>query len=426
MAPNFLGKPPIMSFEELDLDPSLEQALAKMGYDSPTTIQREAIPAAMDQRDILGCAPTGTGKTAAFLLPALQHLIDFPRVKPGPPRVLIITPTRELANQVFEYAENLTEFTALKPICITGGIDYEIHEEMLEKNADVLVATPGRLMEFIDTEQLDMRSIEFLIMDEADRMLDMGFISEMERVAEEARWRLQTMLYSATLEGKGLDRFVREVLKDPIRVDANPSRKEAAKIVQWVHIADDLNHKQKILAHLLQLPEFERTIVFVKTRERLAELVAKLQSFDISVCYLQGKMAQDKRSASLERFKSGELNILVATDVAARGLDIDDISHVINYDLPYTSDVYLHRVGRTGRAGKKGIAISIAEAHEMKSLGKIERYTEQRLRRRRLEGLEPQHKESRVRSMKKKVKLTVAQKKAKLKKQLKKAGKKKK
>jgi ATP-dependent RNA helicase SrmB len=413
-----------MSFAELDLDPSLEQALAKMGYTTPTTIQREAIPAAMDQQDILGCAPTGTGKTAAFLLPALQHLIDFPRVKPGAPRVLIITPTRELAIQVHEYAVALTEFTALHPICITGGIDYELHEEMLEKNSDVLVATPGRLMEFIETEQLDMRSIEFLIMDEADRMLDMGFINDMERVADEARWRLQTMLYSATLEGKGLDRFCATVLKDPIRIDANPSRKEAAKINQWVHIADNIEHKQQLLMHLLNKPDLERTLVFVKTRERLAELVSKLQSVGIHVCYLQGKMAQDKRSLSLERFKAGEMNILIATDVAARGLDIDDITHVINYDMPYTSDVYLHRIGRTGRAGKKGIAISIAEGHEIKVLGKIERYTEQRIQRRRIEGLEPKHKESRVISKKKKVKLTVAQKKAKVKKQLKRAKKK--
>ncbi len=413
-----------MSFAELDLDPSLEQALAKMGYDTPTTIQTEAVPAAMDQRDILGCAPTGTGKTAAFLLPAIQHLIDFPRTKPGAPRILVVTPTRELANQVHEYAEQLTEFTALHPICITGGIDYEVHEEMLEKNADILVATPGRLIEFIDTEQLDMRSIEFLIMDEADRMLDMGFIHDMERVADEARWRLQTMLFSATLEGKGLDRFSATVLKDPIRVDANPSRKESAKIIQWVHLADNLEHKQQLLARLLAQPELERTIVFVKTRERLAELVSKLQSVDIHVSYLQGKMAQDKRNLSLERFKDGEINVLVATDVAARGLDIDDITHVINYDLPYTSDVYLHRVGRTGRAGKKGIAISIAEGHEMKILGKIERYTDQKLQRRKIEGLEPKHKEARVISKKKKVKLTLAQKKAKAKKQLKKQKKK--
>ncbi|MGB1296678.1 MAG: ATP-dependent RNA helicase SrmB [Psychrobium sp.] len=413
-----------MSFAELDLDPSLEQALAKMGYDAPTTIQREAVPAAMDQRDILGCAPTGTGKTAAFLLPAIQHLLDFPRNKPGAPRILVVTPTRELANQVFEYAEQLTEFTALQPICITGGVTYELHEEMLQKNADILVATPGRLIEFIDTEELDMRSIEFLIMDEADRMLDMGFIRDMERVADEARWRLQTMLFSATLEGKGLDKFSATVLKDPIRVDANPSRKESAKINQWVHLADTIEHKQAILARLLVQPEFERTIVFVKTRERLAELVSTLQSVDIPVVYLQGKMAQDKRNMALERFKSGELNILIATDVAARGLDIDDITHVINYDLPYTSDVYLHRIGRTGRAGKKGTAISITEGHEMKILGKIERYTDQKIRRRKLEGLEPKHKESRVVSKKKKVKLTTAQKKAKAKKQAKKQKKK--
>ncbi|NRA69785.1 MAG: ATP-dependent RNA helicase SrmB [Gammaproteobacteria bacterium] len=413
-----------MTFAELDLDPSLVQALDEMGYQAPTTIQREAIPAAMDQRDILGCAPTGTGKTAAFLLPALQHLIDFPRVRSGPPRILIITPTRELANQIHEYAVTLTKHTALVPIVITGGIDYQIHEDLLEKNADILVATPGRLMEFIETEQLDMRSIEFLIIDEADRMLDMGFIKEMETVAYEARWRKQTMLYSATLEGKGLEHFVDNVLNDPIRIDAVPPRKESAKINQWVHIADSIGHKQAMLIKLLKSGELERTIVFVKTRERLASLVAKLQSADIKVCYLQGKMAQEQRNLSLERFKSGELKILVATDVAARGLDIDDISHVINYDMPYTSDVYLHRIGRTGRAGKKGTAISIVEAHETRILGKIERYTDQVLKRRFVKDLRPKNKEAKVAGKKKKPKLTAGQKKAKAKKQSKKKSKK--
>jgi len=406
-----------MSFAELDLDPSLVQALDKMGYQSPTTIQREAIPAAMDQRDILGCAPTGTGKTSAFLLPALQHLIDFPRIKPGAPRILIITPTRELANQIHEYALKLTEFTALTPIVITGGIDYQVHEELLEKNSDLLVATPGRLMEFIETEQLDMREIEFLIIDEADRMLDMGFIKEMEKVAYEARWRKQTMLYSATLEGKGLEHFVDTVLNDPIRIDAVPPRKESGKINQWVHMADSIGHKQAMLINLLQDPDLERTIVFVKTRERLASLVAKLQSADIKVCYLQGKMAQEQRNLSLERFKSGELSILIATDVAARGLDIDDITHVINYDMPYSSDVYLHRVGRTGRAGKKGTAISLVEAHDVRILAKIERYTDQVLKRRFIKELRPKHKEAKVAGKKKKPKLTAGQKKAKAKKQ---------
>lgn len=404
-----------MSFETLDLDPRLTQALEKSGYSQPTAIQLEAIPQAMDQRDILGCAPTGTGKTAAFLLPAIQHLLDFPRRQPGPPRILIITPTRELAHQIFDYAEKLTEFTELTPMVVTGGIDYKEHEELMEKNTDLMVATPGRLLEYIDTEQMDMRAIEFLIIDEADRMLDMGFINEMNRVAEEARWRKQTMLFSATLEGRGLDRFVEKVLTDPVRVDASPSRKESGKISQWIHLADSMDHKVALLAALLKQDQVEHAIVFVKTRDRLRELVAKLQSIDIKSCYLQGEMAQDKRTLALARFKSGEVNLLVATDVAARGLDIDNISHVINFDLPYSADVYLHRVGRTGRAGKKGTAISLVEAHEMKILGKIERYTKQELKRRYVDGLRPKHKEAKAPSKKKKPK-TKAQAKAKAKK----------
>ena len=412
-----------MSFAELDLDPDLVQALDKSGYTNPTTIQLEAIPQAMDQRDILGCAPTGTGKTAAFLLPAIQHLLDFPRRNPGPPRILIVTPTRELAHQVFDYAQKLTEFTELTPMVVTGGIDYEEHEAQLEKNTDLMVATPGRLMEYIESEQLDMRSIEFLIIDEADRMLDMGFIKEMERIADEARWRKQTMLFSATLEGRGLERFVAMVLKDPVRVDASPSRKESGKITQWVHLADSMDHKVALLTALLKDEQVEHCIVFVKTRERLSELSGKLQSAEIEHCYLKGSMDQDKRTLALSRFKSGEVNLLLATDVAARGLDIDNISHVINFDMPYGADVYLHRVGRTGRAGKKGIAISLVEAHEMKILGKIERYTDQQLKRRYIDGLRPKHKEAKVPSKKKKPK-TKAQTKAKAKKQAKKSAKK--
>ena len=403
-------------FEQFDLDSALLGGVEKLGFKKPTSIQELVLPVAMTGKDVLASAPTGTGKTAAFILPAAQHLLDYPRQSPGFPRVLILSPTRELAIQTHEQCEKLTSLTKLKSAVITGGVNYGSHKEILTSNTDILVATPGRLMEYIETEQFDSREIEILILDEADRMLDMGFAETINRIVAEARWRKQTMLFSATLEGAAVVRFSRELLNEPVFLEANPSRKEKAKIHQWMHLADDKDHKFALLLNLLQQEEVERAVVFANKRETVQYLSGKLYGDNVPCVWLEGKMQQDKRNTSVERLRNGTVNVLVATDVAARGLDIDDITHVINFDMPRTADIYLHRIGRTGRAGNKGTAISLVEAHDMSVIGKIERYIKERLPRRVIETLRPKYKEARVAVKKTKVKRTVAQKKAKAKK----------
>ncbi|MDX3774405.1 ATP-dependent RNA helicase SrmB [Chromatiaceae bacterium AAb-1] len=392
-----------MNFADFQLDDAINRAISQSGFKQPTLIQQQAIPLALDGRDLLASAPTGTGKTLAFVLPAIQYLLDFPRRDPGFARVLVMTPTRELAYQVYDEFCKFSQFTSLNVGVITGGINYGSHKDTLEKNNDILVATPGRLTEYLDEESFQADEIELLILDEADRMLDMGFIGEMNRIVLEARRRRQTFLFSATLEGPSLERFAAHALKEPERVEATPPRREKAKILQWIHLADDNSHKLALLIHLLQQEDASKAIVFVKTRERLATLSGQLESAGLRCCWLQGEMPQDKRMQAVERFSSGKVNILIATDVAARGLDIDDISHVINYDMPRTADVYVHRIGRTGRAGKKGTAISLVEAHDMAVLAKVERYTEQKLKRRVIDHLRPKHREASV-PVKKKVK----------------------
>lgn len=411
-------------FEQFDLDSELLASIKELGYKKPTSIQTLVIPKAMTGKDILASAPTGTGKTAAFLLPISQHLLDYPRTKPGFPRVLILTPTRELAIQIGTDSENITKLTQIKTGVITGGVNYGSHNEILNSTTDILVATPGRLLEYIENEQFDAREIEILVLDEADRMLDMGFRETINRIVGEARWRKQTMLFSATLEGAGVIRFAKDVLTEPEFLESNPSRKEKAITHQWLHIADNAQHKLDLLINTLKQEGVERTVVFANKRETVQSLSGKLYAEELPCVWLEGKMPQDKRNKAIERFKSGEIKILVATDVAARGLDIDDITHVINFDMPRKVDIYIHRIGRTGRAGSKGTAISLVEAHDMAVVGKIERYQNERFQRRVIEELRPRNKEARVANKKAKIKLTTAQKKAKAKKQAKKKTKK--
>ena len=366
----------VTTFTELELDESLIDALTSKGYQRPTAIQAVAIPAAMDGRDVLGSAPTGTGKTAAFLLPVIQHLLDFPRKKSGPPRVLIVTPTRELAMQVAEQAREFAANTHLDIATITGGVAYMNHAEVFSENQDIVVATTGRLLQYIKEENFDCRAVEVLILDEADRMLDMGFANDIETIAGETRWRKQTMLFSATLEGNAVRDFAERILNNPIEIDSDPSRRERKKIQQFYYRADHLEHKAALLCHLLKQEDVTKSIVFVRKRERVREVVQWLRTAGIEPGYLEGEMAQTKRTDAIKRLDSGQVKVLVATDVASRGLDIENISHIFNFDLPYTADVYLHRIGRTARAGRKGIAISLVEAHDQPLFGKITRYIE--------------------------------------------------
>ncbi|MDH2926151.1 ATP-dependent RNA helicase SrmB [Lonepinella koalarum] len=400
----------LSTFDEFDLSPMLLKAIAKKGYTRPTTIQQETIPAAMELRDILGSAPTGTGKTVAFLLPAIQHLLDNPRRQPGPPRILVLTPTRELAMQVAEQAEELAQFTHLSIATITGGVAYQNHGEVFNKNQDLVVATPGRLLQYIKEENFDCRSVEILIFDEADRMLQMGFGQDAEKIAAETRWREQTMLFSATLEGELLTDFAERLLQDPLQIDAEPSRRERKKINQWYYHADNVEHKTKLLARFIENEQVSRGIVFVRRREDVRELSETLRKRNIRSTYLEGEMAQTQRNNAIDKLKNGIVTVLVATDVAARGIDIDDVSHIMNFDLPYSADTYLHRIGRTARAGKKGTAVSFVEAHDYGLLGKIKRYTEELLKPRIIEGLEPRTKapkDGEVKSVSKKAKARI-------------------
>ncbi|MDB1124832.1 ATP-dependent RNA helicase SrmB [Vibrio sp. kj40-1] len=390
----------INNFADLELDENLVEAITDMGFERPTQIQAEAIPHALDGRDILASAPTGTGKTAAFVLPALQFLQDFPRRRAGPARVLILTPTRELAMQVADQARELAKNTNLNIITITGGVMYQDHADILAKTQDIVVATPGRLMEYIDAEKFDCRAIEWLILDEADRMLDMGFAPVVDRLAGECRWRKQTLLFSATLEGKGVEGFTEDLLKEPAKIEADPSRRERKKITQWYHRADTLKHKNDLLKHILT-EDAEHAIVFVKTRERLADVRSLLESAQIPCSWIQGEMPQDRRNNAIRRFREGEVHVLIATDVAARGIDLPDVSHVINYDLPRTADVYIHRIGRTARAGKKGTAISLIEAHDQSMMGRIARYIQDDVKERFVKGMRPTHKKPNVGKKKK-------------------------
>jgi len=411
-------------FEQFDLDSELLGGVENAGFTKPTSIQSLVIPQAMEGKDILASAPTGTGKTAAFVLPAAQHLLDYPRSKPGFARVLVLSPTRELALQIHEQSEKLTSLTNLKTGVITGGVNYGSHKEILTSNTDILIATPGRLLDYLESEQFEARDIEILILDEADRMLDMGFTDTINRIIAEARWRKQTMLFSATLEGAGVLRFSKEVLNEPVFLESNPSRKEKAKIHQWLHIADNKEHKVNLLINLLKQEDVKRAVVFANKRETVQYLSGKLYGDEVPCAWLEGTMPQDKRNKAVDRLKKAKVNVLVATDVAARGLDIDDITHVINFDMPRKADIYLHRIGRTGRAGNKGTAISLVEAHDMAVIAKIERYMDERLPRRVIEELRPKNKEAKVALKKVKVKRSTAQKKAKAKKQSKRKAKK--
>ncbi|SET07662.1 ATP-dependent RNA helicase SrmB [Thorsellia anophelis] len=385
-------EPTLNSFDELSLDDRLLTGLSQKGLHKPTSIQSIAIPATLAGHDVLGSAPTGTGKSLAFLLPAMQHLLDFPRKNGGPPRVLILTPTRELAHQIAEQAKEISGATHLAITTITGGVSYVNHAEIFSTNQDIVVATTGRLLQYIREENFDCRAIEILILDEADRLLDMGFAQDVETIAAETRWRKQTLLYSATLEGNDVEEFAKRVLTDPVILQAQSSRKERKKIVQYYYRADDYAHKLALLTHILGQEGVDKIVIFVRKKEKVHQLSKELQSAGIPNSYLEGDLAQHKRQEAIKRLNNGKVKVLIATDVAARGIDIPDVTHVINFDMARTADVFLHRIGRTARAGKKGIAISLVEAHDFLLLNKAERYLGEEIPYRVIDTLRPKSK----------------------------------
>jgi superfamily II DNA/RNA helicase len=390
-----------MSFASLNLNPALVQALAAAGYTEPTPVQAQAIPVALTGFDLMVSAPTGTGKTAAFVLPALQRLSLAPARHGRGPRVLVLTPTRELAMQVTEAVDKYCKFSRhMRTGTVLGGMPYPKQRRLLEQSLDVLVATPGRLIDFIDQGKVDFSRLELLILDEADRMLDMGFIEPVRRIAAKTPATRQTMLFSATLDGK-IEKLARELLRDPKLIEVAGAQAKHENIEQRLHYVDDGSHKHRLLEHVLREECQAQAIVFTATKHGADRLADKLFHGGHEAAALHGNMNQSQRNRTLAKLRSGAVRILVATDVAARGIDVASISHVINYDLPKVAEDYVHRIGRTGRAGAMGTAISFASSDDIRQLKQIERYIGQTIERWSVPGFEakkPMHSEAPRRS----------------------------
>ena len=377
-----------MSFESFNLDPVIVQAITASGYTQATPVQAKAIPDAIAGHDLMVSAPTGTGKTAAFVLPALQRLLK--PAKPGRgPRMLVLTPTRELALQVTTAVEKYSKFMPrVRTGTVLGGMPYPKQRRLLEMPLDILVATPGRLIDFIDQGKVDFSRLELLVLDEADRMLDMGFIKPVERIAGATPSTRQTLLFSATLDGN-IATLAKRLLRQPKLIECEPTQANHDNIEQRLHYVDDGGHKHRILDHVLRGVDLTQAIVFTATKRGADRLAEKLNDGGHTAAALHGNMNQSQRNRTLARLRSGNVRVLVATDVAARGIDVASITHVINYDLPKVAEDYVHRIGRTGRAGAAGIAISFAAPDEGQQLKQIERYTGNQIERHVIEGMEP-------------------------------------
>jgi len=377
-----------MSFASLNLNSALVQALAAAGYTEPTPVQAQAIPVALTGFDLMVSAPTGTGKTAAFVLPALQRLSLAPARHGRGPRVLVLTPTRELAMQVTDAVDKYCKFSRhMRTGTVLGGMPYPKQRRLLEQSLDVLVATPGRLIDFIDQGKVDFSRLELLVLDEADRMLDMGFIEPVRRIAAKTPATRQTMLFSATLDGK-IEKLARELLRDPKLIEVAGAQTKHENIEQRLHYVDDGSHKHRLLEHVLREECQAQAIVFTATKHGADRLADKLFHGGHEAAALHGNMNQSQRNRTLAKLRSGAVRVLVATDVAARGIDVASISHVINYDLPKVAEDYVHRIGRTGRAGAMGTAISFASSDDIRQLKLIERYIGQTIERWSVPGFE--------------------------------------
>ncbi len=377
-----------MTFEKLALHPSILQAIRESGYTVPTPIQAQAIPVALAGHDLMASAQTGTGKTAAFILPILQRLTTPSAGHGRGPRVLVLTPTRELANQVTEAAMKYGRHMRFRMGSIVGGVPYPPQMRLLSQPLDILVATPGRLLDHMESGRLDYSRMEVLVLDEADRMLDMGFIRPVEKIAGATPANRQTLLFSATLEGN-IAKLASRLLKNPKRIQVASAQERHEQIEQRLHHVDDGAHKHRLLTHLLDDAAVEKVIVFTATKRGADRLAKKLDAEGYPAGALHGNMNQNQRNRAIAKLRTGEVKLLVATDVAARGLDVNGISHVVNFDLPKVPEDYVHRIGRTGRAGAKGIAISFAAPQDRHQLRDIERYTRQPIQAHVIEGLKP-------------------------------------
>lgn len=359
-----------MSFKSLELTQPLQKALEEQGYTNPTPIQKQAIPLVLERKDLLGVAQTGTGKTAAFGIPLLQVLNNNKSPKKGI-RALILTPTRELAIQIDESLAAYGKYTNLNHTVIFGGVSQVKQVQKLRSGVDILVATPGRLLDLMNQGFIDLRHLEIFVLDEADRMLDMGFIHDVKKVIKVLPVKRQTLFFSATMPNE-IQNLANMMLNNPSKVEVTPASSTVDKIQQRIYFTNKPD-KRKLLLHLLESNGISSALVFTRTKHGADKVARFLDKAKIKSAAIHGNKSQNSRQNALKNFKSGNLNVLVATDIAARGIDIDELKHVFNFDLPNVPETYVHRIGRTGRAGNEGMAISFCAAEERKELKDIEK-----------------------------------------------------
>lgn len=370
-----------MLFSELALHERVQKALTELGFDKATPVQEKTLPLAMVGKDLMVSAETGSGKTAAFLLPILNHMHSHPAPQSST-RALILVPTRELARQVFQACEKLAQYTYIKTGLIMGGEDFRHQINTFRKNPEILIATPGRLLEHMENSNHDFSDLEFLVLDEADRMLDMGFGADVLTITNDCRKERQTLLFSATLTGNQLGKMAEEVLNEPTRLILKTARDKHENIHQQMMLADDMSHKEKLLIWLLKNETYEKALIFTNTKVQADTFIGKIRVKGLRAGILHGDMDQRQRKHVMQLLKDGSINILIATDVAARGLDLKGVQLVINLDMARNGDDYVHRIGRTGRAGEQGLAISLIGPDEWNRMSSIERYLKLRLEKR--------------------------------------------
>jgi ATP-dependent RNA helicase RhlE len=367
------------SFQDLRLIEPILRALAARSYTTPTPIQQQSIPPLLLGRDLLGIAQTGTGKTAAFALPILQRLSQNPvRPEPRSTRVLVLSPTRELASQIADSFTAYGQHLGIKNTVIFGGVGQHPQVQSVRNGIDIIVATPGRLLDLINQRHISLRTVEVFVLDEADRMLDMGFLPDVERVIRHLPQKRHSMLFSATMP-PNIQKLARSLLIDPIRVEVTPPSTTAEKVEQFVYFVRDKKQKDELLRAVLEKPEIERVLVFTRTKHGADKVVKHLKKHGEEAMAIHGNKSQSAREKALDSFRDGRMRVLVATDIAARGIDVPSITHVINFDLPNVSEQYVHRIGRTARAGRSGTSLSFCAPDEREFLRDIEKLIRQRI-----------------------------------------------
>ena len=378
-----------MSFASLGLSAPILEAVTEQGYDTPSPIQAQAIPLVLKGRDVMAAAQTGTGKTAGFTLPLLERLSGGPRAKPNQVRALILTPTRELAAQVHDSIQTYGKNMPLRSLVVFGGVKINPQMMRLRKGVDILVATPGRLLDLYNQNAVRFNQVEILVLDEADRMLDMGFIHDIRKILSYMPVQRQNLMFSATFSPQ-IRTLAKSIVVDPAEISVSPRNTTAESVDQYICPVDK-KQKPALLAELIKENQWHQVLVFSRTKHGANRLVKQLDTAGIPATAIHGNKSQGARTKALADFKQGSVQALVATDIAARGIDINDLPYVVNFDLPNVPEDYVHRIGRTGRAGATGLAVSLVAADEIKLLQDIERLINKELDRKLIDGFEPVH-----------------------------------